>query len=268
MSGMPPTALFHANIVYVRFCDEIGNFKEIQATGFWVKTDTQIYFVTNAHNLDPKMKLSAHTPFKLNRIEVDLRTKVGEIVFDTTQRYEFDIGKDILTIHPNADVACIKYTGFKSPLTNHGFSSFHIKHLADASFFNDHLNAMDVASFIGFPGKQGRPWYDEQWKLAIARTINIASFPRWEFTNRYIPTRDAMLVSGLSFSGSSGSPVLSHEKGAQLAEGLAGGSYTPPKLIGIMSGHWWNEEQPDDGFRHAGLSYLTRSTSILELVGS
>ena len=73
-----------------------------------------------------------------------------------------------------------------------------------------------------------------------------------------------MLVSGLSFSGSSGSAVISHEKGIRLGVGLSGSNYVEPKLVGIMSGHWWNDEK-QDAFQHSGLSYLTSSIAIIDL---
>ena len=70
-----------------------------------------------------------------------------------------------------------------------------------------------------------------------------------------------MLFRSLSFSGSSGSPVISHEKGIP---GISG--YVEPKILGIMSGHWWDEEPESGMFFHSGLSYFTRVTSIRELV--
>jgi hypothetical protein len=139
--------------------------------------------------------------------------------------------------------------------------------VAGLQWIEENLNAMDMASFIGFPGKAGVPWYDEHWNLAIARTVNIASLPRVGFFNSAIPTSDVMLVSGLSFSGSSGSAMISHQKGIRHGIGRGtGDDYVPPKLIGIMSGHWWNEEADSGVFRHSGLSYLTRSTAIIGLL--
>ncbi len=38
----------------------------------------------------------------------------------------------------------------------------------------------------------------------------------------------------------------------------------PAKLIGIMSGHVW--DQPSDEEVHSGISYFTKSTAILDLI--
>jgi hypothetical protein len=164
------------------------------------------------------------------------------------------------------------------------YGCFSFGDIANEEFFKNNLNVMDNASFIGFPGKGGHPWYDTFWNLAIARTVNIASHPAVPFTNKEIKTSDVMLVSGLSFSGSSGSPVLSHSKlsgaavpyltGAQEPSQLQysfipiirwiNNNITYPKLIGIMSGHWeedassllgGNGKSGSDVFHHSGLSY-------------
>jgi hypothetical protein len=45
-------------------------------------------------------------------------------------------------------------------------------------------------------------------------------------------------------------------------------NYAPSKLIGIMSGHMWNEKNDKDPYEHSGLSYFTRSISILDLISS
>ena len=53
-----------------------------------------------------------------------------------------------------------------------------------------------------------------------------------------INTTETCLVNDLSFEGSSGSPVLTYPKGIKTGNGLIGGNYIEPRLIGIMSGHW------------------------------
>ena len=107
---------------------------------------------------------------------------------------------------------------------------------------------------------------DTAWQMPIAKTVNVASRPENGFYNPAIQTSDVMLVSGLSFSGSSGRPVISHRKGFRATPPLQSDGFVPAKLIGIISGHWWNEDPTSGIFFHSGLSYLTRSTSLHELV--
>lgn len=123
-------------------------------------------------------------------------------------------------------------------------------------------------SFIGFPVD----WYDTDWNLPIVRPLNIACLPEIPFTNSNIETSDVHLVSGLSFKGSSGSLVIMHSKGIDIkVEGgltMDGKPFAPCSILGIMSGHFWDKEEDiPKMFRHSGLSYYTRASSIRELLG-
>lgn len=165
------------------------------------------------------------------------------------------------------DVAIVRDVSFKDMNDDYGWNIISIEGLAGEDFFRNSLNAMDAVSFIGFPGsKNDLVWFDDEWKLPIARTAHISSYPGRSFSNRSISTADTMLVSGLSFSGSSGSPVFNHPKGLNLKGPLTISGYVESKLIGIMSGHF--HEAGDNAFKHSGLSYLTRSTAILQLLDS
>jgi hypothetical protein len=145
---------------------------------------------------------------------------------------------------------------------------FEIAMVADQGFLAEKAPVMDLASFIGFPGRHGVPWWNQGANLPIAWLCSLASDPGRPFANDSITTADVALVSGLSFSGSSGGPTILHEKGIRVGAGLTDGNHIPPKLIGIMSGHLDNEDPEQEMLRHTCLSYFTRSTSILELVRS
>ncbi len=129
---------------------------------------------------------------------------------------------------------------------------------------------MDAASFIGFPKPDGQPWWDTRANEPIARMMSIASLPRQAFVNTNLGLtgeEDVVLANGLSFGGSSGSPVILHSKGIKLSGPLTGGDYVPAKLIGIMSGHRMDGSKVPPMLAHTGISYFTRSTSVLELFG-
>lgn len=172
--------------------------------------------------------------------------------------------------HELADVAVLENPALPTPHPVVSHSTFTLEELATEQFLTESVGPMDVASFIGFPGRNGKQWWDQRWDLGIARTVNLASYPGIPFTNENIRTADVGLVSGLSFSGSSGSPIISHQKGIeglQFGNPLTGGMYIKPRILGIMSGHWWDEEPQADMFQHSGLSYFTRATAIRELLG-
>lgn len=283
-SNIASHALFSTNQIEVCFSDDIGNHRHIRGTGFWIEKNGSHYFVTNAHNIVPSVKPGPHSGLKLKTLKIRLRAKTVNKWLDETAFCEIELDGHVNT-HQDADVTVIKNPKFINKQEKFAHGWFSSGDIADTQFFIDHLNVMDNASFIGFPGKDSLPWYDEKWNLAIARTVNIASHPAIPFSNKGIKTSDVMLVSGLSFSGSSGSPVLSHTKlGVGAVPELTGAqepsnwqaclnqtirsinnNITYPKLIGIMSGHW-DDDAESDAFRHSGLSYLTRSTAILGLL--
>ena len=51
------------------------------------------------------------------------------------------------------------------------------------TFFEQKVTAIDSASFIGFPGTRESKWWDTEWELPVARTVNIASQPSTPFSN-------------------------------------------------------------------------------------
>jgi hypothetical protein len=106
------------------------------------------------------------------------------------------------------------------------------------------VEIMDSLFFVGFPGRlRTGATYD----LPIARSCTIASIPQIDYSmeDKTILTSNTCLVGGLSFGGSSGSPVFM-EKNGQI------------ELLGIMSGHLPSDVIGSDWpNQHPGLSYLT-----------
>jgi hypothetical protein len=76
MSGIAHLILFHVNQIEVTFADDIGNHRKILGTGFWVDKEGVHYFVTNAHNIEPRMKLGRDTKYQLSKIKIILRRKI------------------------------------------------------------------------------------------------------------------------------------------------------------------------------------------------
>lgn len=76
------------------------------------------------------------------------------------------------------------------------------------------------------------------------------------------------MAAGLSFEGSSGSPVIFLEKGMP-GYTVDNREYIAPRIIGVMSGHiTFGKEPPKSDLLtpHSGLSYFTKSTTILEIL--
>lgn len=267
MSGISQSVILDVCRLRSTFVDGAGNLVKISGSGFWVTTEKSHAFVTNKHNVDPTLKYEDDTEYKLETCEVELRQYSQKIPSTFTQFFEIKNFSDCLLKSKSADVAIMRDPKFSDDLGSYKFGTNFIKDdLADSSFFKEKVSMMDIASFIGFPGSGNSIWWDDQSNLPIARVVNIASLPTTPFSNKAIPTEDTVLVSGLSFSGSSGSVVLLHEKGIRTGQGLKNPGYVSPKILGIMSGHWWDPSAEPEMFSHSGLSYFTRSTSILELM--
>ena len=124
--------------------------------------------------------------------------------------------------------------------------------IAHSEYFNNELKPVDSVTFVGFPKGD----FDLLNNLPIARNANIASAPHLRFKNEAVEG-DLILVAGMSFGGSSGSPVYSLPVGNP---GLGFGRVLIPKLIGIMSGHLNGERG------HKGLSYFVKSTKISDTI--
>lgn len=260
--------LFNSHRIKCLFVDAIGNSKNITGTGFFIEArDGLFVFVTNKHNVDATLKLGNATGFELSSIEIELRKRGAGINGWLAETRFFEVGLNIVK-HAEADVALIIPNFGDAIGLGFNFKGLKKTDLADQHFFLNSIKPFDKASFIGYAGKGESQWWDTEWNLAIARNIEISSLPELPITNPAIKTSDVILVSGLSFSGSSGGLVISHAKGIGGTRGLGNQPHVPPRIIGIMSGHWWEEGNVPEMFLHSGLSYVTRSVSILELINN
>ncbi len=282
MRSISAASLFGVARVRAHLSDGFADEKKTNATGFWFETAAEYerkrIFVTNKHVVDPRL-VDPKTPFRLDRLSIALRSvqhlEGGGQSFGRETEY-FDVAdlEESLFVGeaaeaPDCAIVCDP-TWHRDPVPFEqipfGFQEF----VADEQAFQrGDVELCDRVSFIGFPETRGGPWWDEATALPIVREATIASPPRVpSFTNKHVKTSATLLVCGLSFAGSSGSPVIAHGRlhGVPTARSFTLGE-TPSLLIGIMSGHF------DEGsaavpemFRHGGLSYLTRSSAILDLI--
>ncbi len=265
MSGINPLVVFSISQIRMTFRDSIGNSKTPVGSGFFLQSEggTPI-FVTNRHNLDPSLKLGAD--YTLVSASIMLRQYDGNNFTAATQFVDIDLSATAIIHSEDADVSALVAPVFIERPPEYWFFSINGKSsLADQAFFETKVLVMDLISFLGYPGTASSQWWDTTWNTPIARLASLASWPHIPFSNPQILTADVTLVSGLSFSGSSGSLVMLHEKG--IAPGaIVDPKYAPATIIGIMSGHWWEPSAEPQMFHHSGLSYYTRSTAISELL--
>jgi hypothetical protein len=253
VTGLTNDILTKVIRIKVLFVDAIGNDESIICTGFNVLTNkSNVILVTNRHCIDPKLYYGDETQLKVDKIEIEIRENPDSTIF---REMRGDIA-----LSQKMDCAVIYNTQvYSSTEENFRYPAIKEEFLADEDFFENSLKVLDTVSFVGYP----QDWYDTTRNMPIARIANIASHPSQSFYNDHIKFEDCCLVSGHSVSGSSGSLVVSNLKYPVVKPEQKGLTFEEPKAIGIMSGHFKGDNSE---FEHAGLSYFTRSTSILSLL--
>lgn len=276
--GLEHEVVFAVARLFTSFEDKNLEIKTGSGTGFWVSVDhtlDSLSFVTNRHNLDLEM-IWRGRGWRLvdSRIEVRRFTQHANEwqVVPHPETSMLTVDPNVWRLHDTADCAAAMTIDFEQvPPEFKPAYCLTPSDIATESWVARHTGLTQVCSFVGFPGSgDGKPWFDEHWKLPIARTATLASNPSIQFTNQQIRTKNVALVSGLSLAGSSGSPLIVHEVGD-----LSGAldypqrtNYQPAKLIGIMSGHFREPaDEPPMFQRHTGLSYYTRASAVCELIG-
>lgn len=266
MSGVNQSVVYSVARIRCMFNNSTTGLTEtFRDTGFWVGQGARRAFVTNRHTLDKSFSSERREDLELAGIEIELRHLEGDIAYNETGFFAVNNFQSCYHLHPTADCAVLIDPEFDCPREFADHVPLSLDTIADGEFLRGKAQLMDFVSFIGFPGHDDDPWWDQQANIPIARMASIASTPERSFVNSAIRTADVVLVSGLSFSGSSGSPVFLHRKGIRATPPLVA-DFVPATLIGIMSGHSMEAGPLPEMLRHTGLSYLTRSTSILELL--
>ena len=229
------------------------------ASGFWVQLqEGHTAFCTNKHNVDPALKKPG---LQLAQLELEIRHADGRT---TTFHRVLNMGA-ALWAHEHADCAIVINPALENPPAGMHVLPIPEKFIATQAHF-EKLQIADEAFFLGFPGFDGRMWFDTAATLPIARSASLASIPSIPFTNPEIKTSDTLMVAGLSFTGSSGSFVANRAKGVPPGGDISDPGHVPSYIVGIMSGHF-SEPAPEQpaALRHGGLSYFTRSTALHDL---
>jgi hypothetical protein len=252
--GIPDEALFAVARVQSTFADEQDRETVAFGTGFWLRTsEKRSVFVTNRQSVDPRGLTALGSHYRTKRVAIQLRERAAAGQYGPGVRYFVPKGlARVLWVHDRADVAMLAvddWTGdcgpYAAPVGPEEAD------LARAAAFATEIEAADPLMFAGFQAS----WPDDEWALPIARTACLASRPSVPYRHELVTADDALLVSSGSFAGSSGSPVWVARRNREKR-------VLQRRLIGILSGRFEDEGAPG----HVGLSCLTGSTSILELL--
>jgi hypothetical protein len=248
------------------FVNDIGDIKTVSGTGFALKHGDNFILVTNRHMVDPSFVNATYT-HKINKMFLWCRRTDAWTTDSPSEKFEVGVSQLRIISHPSADAALILGVQLLNIGSPPIINPMMEESLADEEFFSQEIGVADPCVFIGYPNPIN-PWWDTALGLPIVRLANIASYPHRDFINETIKSTHARLVTGLSFSGSSGSPILNLGSHFRTKQGFISlpGAITP-KIIGIMAGHWWNDNKEiPEMLRHTGLSYFVSSIAILELL--
>jgi hypothetical protein len=268
LSGINQHVIYCIAQIKTTFVNDVGNRRTGTGTGFFLRTTRgESVFITNRHNLDPALKLGSGWTLAETSIRLRRLGDQGEPLAET-RFYTVDLAGTKLLHAVKADVSIVIAPRFVEPLEDYGNKTLGRAALASDELVQTKAALMDFVSFIGFPGSGSEQWWDQRTNTPIARLGTLASSAETPFTNGSIATDDIGLIAGLSFAGSSGSPLFLHQKGLGPGGDVVTLDYTPACIIGIMSGHWREPSAEPAMFRHSGLSYFTRATSINALLSA
>ena len=257
MHGLNNTYLYAAKKIVAKWSDG-SNQVELRGTGFFIQKDSDIFFITNRHVVEPGYIDSKYKGYKVTEFIVEYfeDTDASGIPVSVKSTAVANWGE--FKFHPNAnnDIACLK-----SPKSVGGMiiiAPISYSMLATETWISQKLSVCDSIAYPGFP-----EWYDRQNKTPIFRMGTIASDPRLNYS--YVPgAPDASRIAyeGFSTGGASGSPVFAIQRGFQTGGAISAseGFYREVKLIGINAGHF------SDQVGHSGISYFYKSSAILDLI--
>jgi hypothetical protein len=97
----------------------------------------------------------------------------------------------------------------------------------------------------------------------ILRTGTLASDPRYDYSWTNAFKGQCLAYEAFSFGGSSGSPVFALQKGPKPGAGISFPGFRDLMMIGINAGHL-----PTENSGHSGISYLYKSSAIVDLIDS
>lgn len=232
---------------------------QITGTGFIINKDDNLIFVTNRHVVEPGYSDPNYKDFSIETMCFEI---LGVAEDNSMPRELVTINIlnwDEFKFHPNSnnDVACLIGIDTDKPAE----ISFSIPYelVASDDWISQKLSVCDSIAYPGFP-----VWYDKHNNTPIFRMGTIASDPRLDYSCRFgEPTASRIAYEGFSSNGASGSPVFSIQKGFKATGALhpTEGFYREVKLIGVNAGHFWGKNG------HSGISYMYKSSVILDIIG-
>ena len=262
-SRIPENRLYCAWRIKTTFQNDLGKKIEGHGTCFFVhNSHKEECLVTNRHIIDLNYKSQdrKYKGFNLVQIEVFGKKQNGQNLPDIDCKVLF-FDFRILTSQKNEnDIAILKDL---RALNNHEYTSevdfiLPYSEIATDEQIRSSLKVSDSLVFPGFP-----PWYDKVGNRPIMRTGMVSSDPRYNYSFGEMVLGDCLAYEAFSFEGSSGSPVFALQRSYPGDKMITWPDYRPLMLVGINAGALKTVSN-----HHSGISYLYKSSLIVELIES
>jgi len=260
MHGLNNSYLYSAKKILVTWSDGSKTI-QLRGTGFFVIKESDTFFITNRHVVEPGYDDPQYKGYTVHEFIIESYSSFdGANLPQDFRSATVDNWKGfVFHSNNNNDIACLKniiVDGDPLCVT----SGVPYAMLASEEWITNKLSVCDSIAYPGFP-----KWFDHQNNTPIFRMGTIASDPRFDYCCiPGDPPASRIAYEGFSTGGASGSPVFAVQRGFRVRGNLTAtdGFYREVKVIGINAGHF------PDQVGHSGISYLYKSSAILELIDS
>lgn len=225
-------------------------------TGFLVRRESGIYFVTNRHNVDYDYRKGERTGYSLQSLTI---SGWAEVQAGMLHRYEATLEGDLLRfLFTENDGEDVIVTPFSAEGT-------------------ERICAFDFAS-LGQQGDFAQTYPGEpmlmygysqlmnaQTGAPVARSGIVASDPSHDYRHASEAAARRVAIEAMSTSGMSGSPVYVLQRGPAAGPGIKFDGYRRGYLLGINCAHYHEEDQKV-GQVHGHMSACIKASVIAELI--
>ena len=233
--GLTNEFLYSAKkIIVIAKKDE--KYQLIRGTGFFIKKNNDIIFVTNRHVVDLDYKNEELKGYNIISFQIETFKNINSDPTNFEAISIINFNEFIFSSDESNDVACLFNIKVQS-LDQKINTCIPYELLADNDFF---LKKVCVCDKIAYPGFSR--YYNKITNAPIFRMGTIASDPRYDYSgDENIKSLKCVAYEGFSSGGSSGSPVFLLQKGIKLDGGLTCNNenfFVETKLLGINAGHY------------------------------
>ena len=239
-----------------------GKETKLEGTGFYIKKNEKIFFITNRHVLDLKFSNPSDESILAN---VTIDERKYNSTKNTVEVEQLSLSSINLRYAADSldDIACVFNIRVNKTIN---LNTIDYSMLANTNVIQHELNVCDRVVSIGFPIYT----YDHLNDNPVLRSGVISSDPRlcYSFNDKYIG--HTMAYESYSTEGGSGSPIFACQKGFKVGKGLTAPSdfFRQVYLIGIQSKivNLYKKMGENSIVKHQQMSILYKSDKIIELI--